>query len=601
MKYTKFDVKKYKGIEHVSLDFTNNRILTLVGLNESGKTTVMEAMDLFYRMIKGDDPSEEEVLMFRPKGAGFTGNVEITYNLEFEPEDIKKLQAYWKDELGKKTQLVVPEDFSYTYKFPFKLDEFDAKKISRTCTFEAKTSKAKKNLSTTSNSDWQKLVGYIKSDLVPEILYYDDFIFEIPKKIQFIKKTAPDGTVPESTIDKALNKTWQLVMDDILKSTNKNFKSFQDRVVDNWDKDQSLAKQHISAMEGKLNEVITKRWKELFVEGGKKLNFEKIQLSCTPDGNYLNISFDVITTTHKSFRIDERSKGCQWFFSFLLFTEFRKNRTKNILFLLDEPASNLHSSAQEKIIDAIEELSKESLVVYATHSHHLIKIDHLGGAYIIINEILDDSSLAGNMTFDDRAKITAKKYFTYVGEGAGDDKMSYFKPILDALDYKPSTVEPIPDICILEGKNDWYTFKYFQEIIIKDTKEYNFYPGAGATKLYDIIRLYLAWGKKFIVLIDGDTEGEEAKAAYEEEFGDLIKGKIFTLNDAIGLKKSTEFMIRDTDKENITLEALGTKSKAKKPLNQSIMQLLAKKKSVTITNDTIDDFKKVLKFITDNK
>lgn len=598
MKYTKFTVKKYKGIEEVSLDFTNNRVLTLVGLNESGKTTVMEAMSLFYRMIKGDEPTEDEVIKFRPKGAGFTGSAELTYDLELEPSDIEKIRGYWREVMGKKTQLDIPLNFSYAFKFPFKLDEFDAKKISRTCTFETRVMKAKKKLSQANNADWQKIISYIKTDLVPEILYYDDFIFEIPKKIQFIKKSAPADIKIESTLDETLNLTWQLVMDDILKSTNKNFKSFQDRVVDNWEKDHSLAKQHISAMEGKLNEIITKRWKDLFVESGKKLNFEKIQLSCVPDGHYINISFDVITTTHKSFRIDERSKGCQWFFSFLLFTEFRKNRTKNILFLLDEPASNLHSSAQEKIIDAIEELSKESLVVYATHSHHLIKIEYLGGAYIIINEILDTDSLAGDMNFDDRAKITAKKYFTYVGEGTGDDKMSYFKPILDALDYRPSSVEPIPNICILEGKNDWYTLKYFQEIIFNDATQLNFYPGAGATKLYDIIRLYLAWGKKFIVVLDGDKEGQEAKAAYNEEFGELVKDKIFTINDILSVKKPAEFLIRDVDKEVITFEALAVKSKAKKALNQSIMQLLAKKKQVTLSKETLTDFRALLDFIT---
>ena len=37
MKYIKFKVENFKGIENVEVDFTHNRILTLVGLNESGK------------------------------------------------------------------------------------------------------------------------------------------------------------------------------------------------------------------------------------------------------------------------------------------------------------------------------------------------------------------------------------------------------------------------------------------------------------------------------------------------------------------------------------------------------------------------------------
>ncbi len=596
MKYTNFTIKKFKGVDKVDIDLSNNRVITLVGLNESGKTTIMEAISLFYKMLKGDEPTDVELIDFRPKGAGFTGNIEITGNLLFEADDLKKIENYWKKQMGKRTNLVIPETFSYTYKFPFELDSYQSDKTSRTCSFNVKTDTSKKYLVDSNNPDWQELIKFIKKEVVPEILYYDDFIFEIPQKIQFTKKNSPEGTPFGDDIKVELNKTWQFVMDDILKSTNPKFESFQERVVNNWDTDQSLSKQHLSEMEGKLNEIITKRWKELFVDTGKKLNFEKIQLSCIPDGNYLNISFDVITTTHKSFRIDERSKGCKWFFSFLLFTEFRKNRTKNILFLLDEPASNLHSSAQIKIVEALGELSKDSLVIYATHSHHLIKIDWLAGAYIIINEVLENA-LGGDMTFFDSANITAVKYYTYVGKGLGDDKVSYFQPILDALDYKPSSVEPIPNICILEGKNDWYTFKYFQEIVLRDKYSYNFYPGAGATKLWDIIRLYLSWGKKFIVIVDGDVEGENAKKEYIREFGVLIEKRIFTLKDILKISGATEKLIVDTDKQNIVKEVFNSPSVKKKNLNLAINQLLLMEKDVKVSKTTKDNFKKIFNFV----
>ena len=592
MKYSKFVIKNFKGISEVEVDLKDNRVITLVGLNESGKTTIMESIYLFYKMLKGDDPDDNEIKAFRPKGSGFSGDIEITGNLYFEESDIEKINNYWRDSLKKRTKLVMPKTFSYTYRFKFEVGNY--KRVQRTSGFQIRTERSKKYLNHSNKSDWQSLLQYVKKDIIPEILYYDDFIFEIPKQIQFIKKEAPDNTII-SLENKKQNATWQLVMDDILKSTNVNFVSFQERVVDNWNDDKDLAKQHLSEMEGKLNEVITRRWKELFIETGKNLNFERIRLNCTSDGDFLNISFDVITTNHRSFGIDERSKGCKWFFSFLLFTEFRKNRTKNILFLLDEPASNLHSSAQIKILDALGELSKESLVIYATHSHHLIKIDWLSGAYIIINEILEDS-LDGSMTFVDKANIIAKKYFTYVGEGRGSDKVSYFQPILDALDYCPSKVEPIPNICILEGKNDWYTFKFFQELLM-DKENYNFYPGSGVTKLGDIIRLYLAWGKDFLVVIDGDQEGESAKEKYIEEFGGFVKDKIFTLKDILNIAGATEKVIKDDDKKVICMEAFGKPSIGKKVLNQSINKLLVEKTKVSISSDTMENFRKIFKFI----
>ena len=48
MKYTFFEIDNFKGIKHVRLDFDahpRSNIYTLVGLNESGKTTILEAID----------------------------------------------------------------------------------------------------------------------------------------------------------------------------------------------------------------------------------------------------------------------------------------------------------------------------------------------------------------------------------------------------------------------------------------------------------------------------------------------------------------------------------------------------------------------------
>jgi predicted ATPase len=593
MRYRKFTIKNYKGINKVDIDFSEDRIITLVGLNESGKTTIMEAIHLFYQMIRGNDPKAANLKEMRPKGVGFSKGIIIEGTLELEDVDRSKLQAYWKNDLKKRTKLEIPETFSYTYKFKYEADTH--KETKKLCGFNIRTSSSKKQLSVSSNGDWQKIVEFSKKELVPEILYYDDFIFEIPREIQFIKSGAPES-VDFTIKDKKLNEDWQLALDDILRSTNDSFDSFQRRVVDMWDDDRSLAEQHLEQMEGKLNDVITKRWKDLFFESGKKLNFENIKLSCEPDGNYINVSFKVTTTTRKSFRIDERSKGCKWFFSFLLFTEFRKRRTKNILFLLDEPASNLHSSAQIKITDALNELSKESLVIYATHSHHLIKVEWLSGAYVIINEILEDG-LDGSMTFDDKADITAMGYFNYVGSGKGDDKTSYFQPILDALDYQPSQVEPIPNICITEGKNDWYTFQYFQKVILKEKELIHFYPGAGATKLDDIIRLYLAWGKHFIVVVDGDREGKNAIVNYKKEFGEVTDNKLYTLEETNSLVGATEKLISDEDKKKLTKAALGSESTSKKVVNQSINKLLIAKQQVQLSKATKDNFKKLFKFV----
>jgi predicted ATPase len=596
MIYKKFLIKNFQGISELEIDLSNNRIVTLVGLNESGKTTILQAIYWFYKMIRGIEPDAGQLNKFRPKGFEFTGAIVIEGELVFEDSDYEKIRKKWKT-LDDQNKLIIPKSYSYQYIFNYELHAY--KGTSRTCTFLARKEGSDKDLHDENNARWQELVKFVKLEVVPEILFYEDFIFEIPESIQFVINQTPQQAKANPK-----NESWQLVLDDILKAINPNL-SFQDHIVNLWVSDNDTAENRISQIEGELNKKITNSWKALFQKESKKLNFKEINLKCDFQNNTLTVSFQIKTDANKIFSINERSKGCKWFFSFLLFTEFRKNRTKNILFLLDEPASNLHSSAQTKILEAIEELSDKSLVIYSTHSHHLINVRWLPGAYIVINEMLSEDSLRGDVSFTETAKIQAVKYFKYVGSGAASDNVSYFQPILDALDFKPSSVEHVPNIAILEGKNDWYTITYFSEIIFKEKKPLNLYPGGGKDKLWEIIRIYLSWGESFVVLLDGDKGGQDAKDAYIEEFEEMVNERIFTLKD-VGLNGELEDQIEEIDQKIIYetiygpdsyLECKANPSNFKKNLNGSIIQLLIKKTPVQISDNTKENFKKILNFI----
>ena len=50
MKFTEFDITNFKGVPKLTIDFNkvpHPNIYTLVGLNESGKTSILEAIDFF--------------------------------------------------------------------------------------------------------------------------------------------------------------------------------------------------------------------------------------------------------------------------------------------------------------------------------------------------------------------------------------------------------------------------------------------------------------------------------------------------------------------------------------------------------------------------
>ncbi len=600
MKYKSITIENLKGIKKVKIDFTDNRILTLVGLNESGKTTILEGMHLFYKLVKGEKLKNTDYNEIRPKGIGFSDSIKVKAELEFEDDDFKKIQNYAKKE-GHTTKLKFPSTFDYTYSFNYELHKYIGTETF--ASFDAKSISAKDKLYKSNNELWQKLIKYIKINLIPDILYYEDFVFEIPNEIPFSFDEEKDNEEEDYF-------EWKLVLDDILKSIQPKFTSFQENVVNIWQSDNDLARQIINAMEQQLDKVITFAWQELFrstesQKGSKRLNFKEIKIICNPNENGLEISFKVKSDSGKEFSINERSKGFKWFFSFLIFTEFRKNRTKNILFLLDEPASNLHTSAQIKILDAINQLSDKSMIVYSTHSQHLINPEWLKGAYVVENEAISVENLEGALT-DTEAKINVSKYYNFVNKSKDVSKSIFFQPILDRLEYQPSKLELKPHITICEGKFDWYTYKYFTNIIFNDNFDYNFYPGTGKDDLGDIIRLYLSWGCDFTVVLDGDIPSQKAKESYIINLPGLVEEKIHTYKDILNLECPTEELFTIQDKEIICDEAFGKgtyelvkddKKQFKSKFNHSIIQLLISGKHLDLDETTCSNFRKILEFI----
>lgn len=81
---------------------------------------------------------------------------------------------------------------------------------------------------------------------------------------------------------------------------------------------------------------------------------------------------------------DQRSSGFRWFFSFLAaFTEFEA-RNDNFVVLLDEPGLTLHGRAQADFLRFINErLATAVQVIYTTHSPFMIETNHLDRVRIV--------------------------------------------------------------------------------------------------------------------------------------------------------------------------------------------------------------------------
>jgi len=591
MKYQTFKIKNFKGINELDLSLDNeprSKIITLVGLNESGKTTILEALDFFRN---GLQHSEHHVLIPKDKKLRFSENISVNAKLTLDEDDIADITS-----LLDQNNLVVVGDFgpiNIERLLSFSESKFVEEKFNIDVAFKVRKSRGTTEKNLSEFSDTYENVKQSIQNRRPNIIYYENFLFDFPTRI-YLEQEKKKGN---NTKQQFFRQVIQDVLDSIDPALNIQ-KHIVERINSGKNEDKEALDSTISRMSSKITNEVFTAWGQLFNSDNKQILIT-YSSETTEDGQ--SESYLELKLKHGSdqYQISERSLGFKWFFTFLLFTEFRKNRDKDqgeTLFLLDEPASNLHSTAQRNLLSTFESLvSDRCTLIYATHSHHLINPSWLSGAYIVVNEALDYEN-----EFEYDAATTDIKAFLYKQfVSSHPNQKSYFQPILDALDYQPGLLEDVPNIVILEGKSDFYIFNYIRDLYHED-KKIRFYPGGGAGHNDEIIRLYLAWVREFAILLDDDRAGKKEKERYIKEFGALVEGNTFTYEDIDSNFSgfTVEDLFSDQDKLKVTQTFDPTSTKFEKSkFNTGIQTLYSEKSKFEFDDTTKSNFEKIFEFL----
>jgi hypothetical protein len=201
------------------------------------------------------------------------------------------------------------------------------------------------------------------------------------------------------------------------------------------------------------------------------------------------------------------------------------------------------------------------------------------------------------VSFDAKqTNISLTRYREFVSKYP--NQTNYFQIILDVLEYRPSNLENIPDIVMIEGKNDGYSLSYMQENT-KTGEKVNVLPGGGSGSLDCPIRLYYAWGRNFIIILDDDTEGRKQKLRYVSIFGKIIEARIFTLKDidSSWSKYETEDLFSVADKLLVQQKTDPTSQIFDKDtFNRSIQELLINNTVVDFSEETMGNFRTYVTF-----
>ena len=599
MKFVSLRIKNFKGIEDVTIDLNRcfgNNIYTLIGLNESGKTTLLEAISYITTTAKDD-----ELGLFDSKGfefldkpsklipigklQNFNDNISVEAKISFEKGDKKQIIDYFRNTYDQEL-MIEGDNLNIEKRLVFENSEL-TKGPTTYWSVQLKIKDENNNIVELESSDakWTDVVSYIRKNMIPRILYFPTFLFDFPKKIYL------DNNFPAETQNsRKINDYYKKITQDILSAVDK------DATLDvhittrlrGTDEQKRQADAFLLRMSSFISRTFFEQWDKIFKDD-KKNNRREVKLVSSMEGNIPVLTFK-IKENDEEYYISERSLGFRWFFAFLLLTEIRGFRKddKRILFLLDEPASNLHSSAQELILKSFEKTTKDgNKIIYSTHSQYLINPNWLENSFICRNETMNYDIKNISSYSDNKAKITVMPYREFANKYPS--KTTYFQPVLDILNYRPCKLSGIPNAVIMEGKTDFYTITYFKEVLCKNTyTDFVIMPGLdGADGLDDIIRLYLGWGRKFIVILDNDKQGLASQKRYKQDYC-LTEKQLFNLGDVDANFKTIESLVATEDK--VTYEI-----KKKKEINHFFQEKLATK-TVLALDASLENFKKLLQF-----
>nr|AIF02918.1 putative ATP-dependent endonuclease [uncultured marine thaumarchaeote KM3_15_E09] len=431
MRLRKFRVQAFRCI-HDSGNVVVGDLAAFVGRNESGKTTILQALTMLdkdeviseldlcdemterlkseIRIVEGDfELNQDETEIVKEKFPGLqlkklkifrtNKNPEIQYDfgdIKIDQKEDENLE-YWQNITKQLSNFVesIPNYISKKLDTDFftgntpkdkkiiqaELDEFDntlqaiaTEEQQVISEWEETYTNIIKNVEKIliDNTESEALKNFIIDNLHPRFVYFSDY-----KKIlgninlaEYIKES-----------ENAASSGIEYIEGFDRAETVRNLLYLAELEIEKLEElknSPSKLIKFLNTASKNLTQRLNPSWK------GEAIN---VELRLNP-GNILSV---VLSDVHKDGTItntgllNRRAEGFKWTFSFIVnfAAETQRSELKEAILLLDEPARNLHPTQQAGISDLLKNLAGSNQVLYATHSPFMI-FDYTPGNLLVV-------------------------------------------------------------------------------------------------------------------------------------------------------------------------------------------------------------------------
>ncbi len=578
MKLMSFRVRRYKNV----LDSTDvpveSDVTTLVGMNESGKSTMLDAL---YRLnpVYGDKfVARDDYPRWRWKRDGRKEDLSLITPIEatfaLEDDDVNALQEALGDGVVAEKTVTVGRRYDGSQWLRILIDEerflknvladhpdadalleshstvaslrealSPAPKSARTTDQAAEGDEDSDGNTTADAEALERLVSLTGKTDNLEIIARKSVLSRLPKFFRFASYQSLEGRVDISKLRTAQDEEPAASS----KQTARALLRLADTDIDSvTDAEFESRTAELEAVSSDLSREMAEYW---------STNPElRIKVEIEPE-TVQEQNGKTTVVSHLNFRVEDRkhdftnnfslrSSGYQWFFSFLAaFSEF-ENRD-DVVILLDEPALTLHARAQRDFLRFINQrLAPVGPVLYTTHSPFMVEqIER-------VRVVEDRGDEIGSVTSSDVLEV-------------GED--SAF-PLQAALGYDLSQNLFIGERNLLvEGPSDVAYLDMISRTLRDQGKEglderWRILPAGGASNVPAFVSL-LGQKVSVTVLLDSGTEGG-GKVEAAIKANKIASKRVVFVGSALAQKHSDiEDLFTAGDYIGLYNEAFGTKHK----------------------------------------
>ena len=246
-------------------------------------------------------------------------------------------------------------------------------------------------------------------------------------------------------------------------------------------------------------------------------------------------------------KLEERSKGFQWFFSFdLMFMHESQGTFEGCVILLDEPGLHLHPDAQKDLLRRLEEYANGNTLLYTTHLPFMIDLNHPDRI-----RILKETGDGIAVTTDFTESPPEAKFVLQAALG---------------MDASQSFLVADRNL-VVEGVNDYWVLTELSNLLQQDGEDglpgdVLITPGGSASTAVHIATIMIGQNLSVVALFDSDDEGRRAQEKLNHNWltqYNETQTETILLGDAVGA--CGDFALEDLFPEsfitNIVKEAYG--------------------------------------------